>query len=315
MRGVAITSFGGPERLREMEVEEHPLTPDGVRIRVAAAGVNPVDVKIREGAQADSFPYFFPAVLGWDAAGVIEETGPAVVGFEVGDEVLAYCRKDFVGQGAYAERVAVPARQVAHCAGMPAEEAAGLPLAGLTAYQSLTEAMELAGGETVLIRGASGGVGSFAVQIAASLGARVVAVAGLESEDFVRGLGADEFIDYRSGAVAGDVTRAAGGTVDALLDLVGGEQLEAFAALVRDGGRIVSTLEPVGPHRWAERSIRSRFLYVRPDGDQLAELVGRRGRGELQVRLSQVLPLGEAGRAHELLEAGGVHGKLVLRAG
>jgi NADPH:quinone reductase-like Zn-dependent oxidoreductase len=316
MRAAVIDRFGGHGELHAREVDNPPLAPDGVLIRVAAAGVNPVDTKLREGAQADSFPYIFPAILGWDAAGVVEQVGPSIVDFTVGDEVIAYCRKDFVGQGAYAELVSVPATQVALRGRLTAEQGACLPLAGLTAYQALNEAIAIEQGETVLVRGASGGVGSFAVQIALAHGARVVAVAGADSEPYLRKLGVEDFVDYESGDVPDAVRRICPEGVDGLLDLVGGEQeLDALVAIVKERGRVVSTLERIGDGRWSQRALRERYVYVRPDGEQLARLVELHDAGKLAVCIAETFTLADAAKAHARLEGGGVQGKLVLRVG
>lgn len=298
------------------EVEAPPLAPDGVLIRVAAAGVNPIDTKLRQGAQGESFPYIFPVILGWDAAGAIEEVGPSVTTFAEGDEVIGYCRKDFVGQGAYAELVAVPVTQLALRGELSVEQGAGLPLAGLTAYQALHEAIQLREDETLLVRGASGGVGSFAVQIALAHGARVIAIAGAASGQYLRALGVQDFVDYEQGDVVEAVRGACPDGLDALLDLVGGEeQLDALAATVKEGGRVASTLEQIGDGRWAQRSLSERYVYVRPDGAQLTHLVELHAAGKLKVRVAETFPLQDAARAHDRLETGGVEGKLVLRVG
>jgi NADPH:quinone reductase-like Zn-dependent oxidoreductase len=315
MRAATIDRFGGPQELHIAEVEAPPLAPDGVLVRVAAAGVNPVDTKLRQGAQADSFPYIYPVILGWDAAGTIEQVGPSVTAFAEGDEVIAYCRKDFVGQGAYAELVTVPVTQVALRGELSVEQGAGLPLAGLTAYQALGEAIHPREGETLVVRGASGGVGSFAVQIALAHGARVIAIAGAGSEQYLRELGVQDFVDYEQEDVVEAIRGACPGGIDALLDLVGGEELDALVATVKDGGRVASTLEQIGDGRWARRSLSERYVYVRPDGAQLARLVELYAAGKLKIRIAGTFPLQDAARAHVRLEDGGVEGKLVLHVG
>jgi NADPH:quinone reductase-like Zn-dependent oxidoreductase len=315
MRAATIDRFGGPRELHIAEVEAPPLAPDGVLVRVAAAGVNPVDTKLRQGAQADSFPYIYPVILGWDAAGTIEQVGPSVTAFAEGDEVIAYCRKDFVGQGAYAELVTVPVTQVALRGELSVEQGAGLPLAGLTAYQALGEAIHPREGETLVVRGASGGVGSFAVQIALAHGARVIAIAGAGSEQYLRELGVQDFVDYEQEDVVEAIRGACPGGIDALLDLVGGEELDALVATVKDGGRVASTLEQIGDGRWARRSLSERYVYVRPDGAQLARLVELYAAGKLKIRIAGTFPLQDAARAHVRLEDGGVEGKLVLHVG
>jgi NADPH:quinone reductase-like Zn-dependent oxidoreductase len=292
MRAIAIDEFGGREKLRLADVPEPRLLPDGVRIAIEVAGVNPVDWKTREGRQVPRFPHVFPVVLGWDAAGVVEEVGAAVTRVSPGDEVFAYCRKHFIGEGTYCEQVVVPQEFVAaKPASLSWVEAGAVPLAALTAWQCLVDRLEIAEGETVLVHAAAGGVGHFAVQFAVALGARVVGTASAANEEFVRGLGA-EFLDYR--------TRRLPTNVDAALDPIGGETLELTK---RVADRVVSIVEPGAGHA---------YHYVRPDGVQLAEIGRMLDEGRLRVHVQQAFPLEEAVAAHELLETGHVRGKLVL---
>jgi NADPH:quinone reductase-like Zn-dependent oxidoreductase len=309
LRAIVIDRFGGPEELHEVELPEPPLGPDSVHIQVQSAGVNPVDTKIRQGAQAERFPFLWPVVLGWDVSGVVEAVGPAVSDFSPGDQVISYCRQDFVGRGAYAALMSVRSSQVARRGELDPIEAGGLPLAGLTAYQGLNDALAVGEGDTLAVRGASGGVGSFAVQIAKAQGARVVGIAGAEGEEFTRALGADEFLNYHR-EDAPERLREMG--VDALLDLAGGDQLDAYAAAVRDGGRVASVLVPVKPDRWADRSITARYVFVAPDAAQLAWLVELHRAGKLRIPVADTLPLAEAAEAHRRQEAGGLRGKLIL---
>ncbi len=178
MRAIGIHEFGGRDKLQLLELPEPKVPPDAVKIRVRAAGVNPVDWKLREGRLEGRFPHVFPVVPGWDAAGVVEEVGPDVVEFATGDEVFAYCRKHFVGEGTYAEYISVPATFVARKPERFSYEQAGAtPLAGLTAYQALFRRAGLVAGERVLVPAAAGGVGSFAVQLATDAGAEVIGIA------------------------------------------------------------------------------------------------------------------------------------------
>jgi len=292
VKAVVIDAFGGRDRLRLADVPEPPLLPDGVRISIRAAGVNPVDWKTREGRQLPRFPHVFPVILGWDAAGVVAEVGPAVTRFAPGDEVWAYCRKHFIGEGTYCEQVVVPQEFVAaKPASLSWEEAAAVPLAALTAWQCLVERLGLAAGETVLVHAAAGGVGHFAVQIAVARDARAIGTASAANEDFVRGLGA-EFLDYRTDALPEHV--------DAALDPLGGEMLERTK---RIAGRVVSIVQPGEGHL---------YQYVRPDGAELETLGRLVDEGRLRPHIQRVFPLEQVAAAHELLEAGHVRGKLVL---
>src|SRR5512144_1801134 len=190
MRLVVIVGYGGPEVLALGERPDPKLGPDSVLVRVAAASINPVDYKIVRGYLDPAFPTYLPLIPGWDVAGEVAAVGPAVTHVRVGQPVFAYARKDYIADGTWAELVAVPARGVA-----PAPEsvdvvaASCLPLAGLTAYQALTDKLAVGPGDTVLVHAASGGVGTFATQIAVALGARVVGTAGDRNADYVRGAG------------------------------------------------------------------------------------------------------------------------------
>ena len=195
MRAVAVTQWGGRERMELLDVEPPPVAPDGVLVRVRAAGLNPVDYKVREGKLAGAFPHHFPVILGWDVAGEVEAVGPAVTWFKPGDAVYGYNRRHDLGFGTYAELTTGPEGYFAH---MPRElsfeEAAALPLAALTAHQAI-ERSGLRGGETFFVPGGAGGVGHLAIQLAVERGARVISSAGPDNQDFLRELGAEP-IDY-----------------------------------------------------------------------------------------------------------------------
>ena len=295
MQAIVIDEFGGSDKLHLAERPEPKLLPDGVRIAIRAAGLNPVDWKTREGRQEPRFPHVFPVILGWDAAGVVEEVGAAARWFRPGDEVVAYCRKHFIGEGTYAQQVVVPDEFVARKpANVSFEEAAAVPLAALTAYQALVERLQVKPGETVLVHAAAGGVGHFAVQIARELGARPIGTASERNFDFLRGLGCEEVVDYREGALP---------PVDAALDTIGGDTLERTLEVA---GRTCSIVQPVtGADRF--------YHYVRPSGAELSLLVGWIEEGRLAPHVQEVFPLADAARAHDLLEEGHVRGKLVLR--
>jgi NADPH2:quinone reductase len=314
VRAIGIREFGGRDKLERLELPEPKIPPDAVKIRIRAAGVNPVDWKLREGRLEPAFPHVFPVVPGWDAAGVVEAVGPSVVEVAPGDEVFAYCRKHFIGEGTYAEYVTVPVTYVAHKpARLSFEEAGAVPLAGLTAYQALFFAAGLTAGETVLVYGASGGAGGFAVQIAVAAGAEVIAVARGEHEEYVLGLGAYEVIDYTKQDVVQAARELVPDGVDVVFDMLGGESLARAVDAVRDEGRIVSIAQPPTDERFRARGIHPSYVLVWPDGEQLEELGDLVESEQLVVHLHEVVPLAEAARAHELLENGHVRGKVVLR--
>ena len=314
MRAVGIREFGGRDKLEVLDVPEPKVPPDFVKIRVHAAGVNPVDWKIREGRVEPRFTHVFPVVLGWDAAGVVEEVGPGVSEFAPGDEVFAYCRKHFIGEGTYAEYVSV---QVGACARKPSsltfEQAAAVPLAALTAYQSLFFGAGLTAGETVLVYAAAGGVGGFAVQLALDAGAEVIGVASERNRDYVLGLGAYEVVDYTEVDVVDAVREFVPDGVDVVVDTVGGDSLTRAVDAVRDEGRIVSIIQPPADDAFRRRGITPSYVFVRPDGEQLEEIAEMAQNDRLVVELEEVVPLEDAARAHELSETGHVRGKLALR--
>ncbi|PGH42147.1 alcohol dehydrogenase [Micromonospora sp. WMMA1996] len=306
MKAIVIDAYGSADLLTPRELPTPPVGPDTVLVRVRAAGVNPVDWKVREGHLAGAFPSHFPLVPGWDAAGVVEAVGPAVAGFAVGDEVIGYVRRDDVQHGTYAELVPAPERCLADKpvrASWP--EAAGLPLAGLTAYQALQLARTGAG-DTVLVHGASGGVGHLAVQVARALGAdRVIGTASEANHDFVRSLGAEP-VAYGDG-LRDRVRAVAPDGVDVVLDLFGGDALDVSAELIARPARMISTADPEHVTRLC-----GTYLFVKPSAADLAVLAGLVDAGRLTVHVARTLPLAEAAEAHRLVEAGHVRGKVVL---
>ena len=310
---MAIHEFGGPEQIEEIDVPDPLVGPDSILIRVKTAGVNPVDAKIRQGASKERWPHFFPLILGWDAAGVVERAGPAIRHLGEGDEVYAYCRKDYVRDGTYAELVSVRAPSVARKPATASwEEAGATPLAALTAFQALHDALQVERGDTVLIHGGSGGVGSFAVQLARSAGAHVIATASDANHDFLRDLGAADAIDYNERDFADAVRESHPDGVDHVLDLVGGDTLDRSAAVLRPRGRAASVLVPQAPGALAENDIDFSYVFVRPDAGQLTAIAGLVDEGEVRVQVQEALPLADAARAHEQIESGHTRGKLVL---
>ena len=307
MRAVALNEYGGPEVLEVMDLPEPKVGPDVVLVRTRAAGVNPVDYKMREGGVDGRFPSHFPLIPGWDVAGTVEKAGPDVTEFRTGDEVIGYARRDHVQWGTYAELVPAPLRTLApKPASVGWAAAAGLPLAGLTAWQALTRGLELEDGDVVLVHAAAGGVGSFAVQLARVLGAaRVIGTASEATHDYVRELGAEpvtygDGLDERVRALAPD-------GVTAVLDLVGGDTLEASPSLLAPGGRLASVRDPE-----KVKELGGRYVFVRPHSGQLTELSRLVDAGQLRIHLHETFPMEQAADAHRLVEGGHVHGKVAL---
>ncbi|MGH3382432.1 MAG: NADP-dependent oxidoreductase [Actinoallomurus sp.] len=306
MKAIVMNQYGGPDVLKfTADAPEPKVGPDSVLVRAKAAGVNPVDWKIRQGKLDGLFPTDFPVIPGWDVAGVVERTGPAVSEFSPGDEVIGYVREDHVSRGTYAELVAAPVRTLGRKPSrLSWAEAAGLPLAGLTAYQALTKALAVTDDDTVLIHAAAGGVGSLAVQIAVARGARVIGTAGPRNHDHLRALGAEP-VAYGDGLLD-RVRRLAPGGVSAALDLVGGEALEVTPELLTASGRWASIIDPSVTERGG------RYVFVRPDPHDLSTLASLADDGRLTVPVARTFPLAEAAAAQRLSEEGHTRGKIVL---
>ncbi len=301
--------YGGPDVLKfATDVPEPKVGPDFVLVRAKASSVNPVDWKIREGNLDGLFQTDFPVIPGWDLAGVVERAGPGVSEFSPGDEVIGYVREDHVGRGTYAELVAAPVRTLGRKPkSLSWAEAASLPLAGLTAYQALTKALSLNEDDIVLIHAAAGGVGSFAVQIAASKGARVIGTASEQNHDYLRELGAEP-VTYGDG-LADRVRKLAPGGVTVALDLIGGDALEVTPGLLAPKGRWASVVDP------SVRDKGGRYVFVRPDPTDLAALAGLVDSGRLKVNVARTFPLEEAADAHRMSASGRTRGKIALEIG
>jgi NADPH:quinone reductase-like Zn-dependent oxidoreductase len=309
MRAAIYDQYGGAEVLEVRDVDDPPLGPDTVLVRARATSINPVDWKIREGYLRGAYPHHLPVIPGWDVAGVVEAVGPAVrTGLKPGDEVFAYVRRDDVAFGTAAELVPAPERTVAlKPTSVSFEEAAALPLAGMTAYQSLVEALEIKPGERVLIHAASGGVGHLAVQIAKALGAHVIGTAAAANLDYVRGLGADEALDHSAGPIS-EQLGSVGGPVDAVLDLIGGDALEDAPKQVKGGSRIVSIIDPD-----TVLELGGRYVFVRPDRDCLAALAQLVEDGHVKVHIAETFDLDQIAEAHRYAEGEHPPGKVVVR--
>ena len=306
MKAIRIHAYGGPEL---MQLEDAPMPPCGagdLLVRVVAAGVNPVDWKLRSGVMAAQIPKSFPITLGFDASGVVTAVGAEVFGFEAGDEVCFYV--DFARGGSYAEYVAVHASQAAkkpHTASFAT--AAALPMAGQAAWTALIETGQVERGMRVLIHGGAGAVGTFAVQLAKERGAHVTATASGDGLVLVKSLGADEVIDYRTQRFE-QVAR----DMDIVLDTLGGPTQEASWTTMRKGGILVATAMPPSPERATAANVRAAFVFTQPRGAVLAQLVERVDDGRLHIVIGQEFALADASQAHRLGEAGKARGKMIL---
>jgi NADPH:quinone reductase-like Zn-dependent oxidoreductase len=307
MKAVRFHEFGGPEALRYEDVDRpHPAATQ-VLIRVAATSFNPVDAAIRSGFLQQVFPVALPHTPGIDVAGTLAEIGEGVAGWSVGEAVVGFL--PMTEDGASAEFVLAPAELLTGApTSIPLFDAAALPSASLSAWQALFEQADLKAGQRVLVNGAGGGVGGYALQLAKQAGATVIATASPRSRDAVEALGADRIVDYTATAV----TEAISEPVEVVLNLVNVPEsdLASLTDLVSDGGVLVSTTSPVRDD--PGRDVRSVRLFVRSDAGQLATIVERVDSGELRVDVSERFPLSEIARVHELGEAGKFRGKVIL---
>jgi NADPH:quinone reductase-like Zn-dependent oxidoreductase len=289
---------GDPDVLALEELPPPEPAEGEVLIRVRAVAINPIEWKFRRGL----IPKELPAVLGTDISGAIEVS--RAPGLEVGEDVFG-----MAASGGYAELATSPAALVARKpAALSDEQAAALPVAGLTAWQALFDRGGLERGQTVLIAGAAGGVGHLAVQFAKHAGAHVIGTGSAGNREYVLGLGADQYLDYASADVA-----EVAGTADVVFDTVGGETTESLLVALREGGILV-TIAGAPPQEAAQaRGVRAELLIMSPSSEQLARIAELVAAGEVHVEIAEVLPLSEVSRAHELSETRHTRGKLILR--
>lgn len=312
MQATAVDEFGGRARLQDVPVPE-PVDGE-VLIRVRAAGVNPFDWKVADGALKDQMEHSFPLILGFDAAGTVERVGDGVDAFSEGEEVFGMLFKVPLGSGTYAEYVTAPAAILAKKpSSVGFGEAAALPMPGLTAM-NLVEATDPKEGETVLVVGATGGVGSFVVQMAARRGARVIATARPENETYARSLGAEEAVDHTMGDPVGAVRAAHPEGADVVIS--GAEALGPLASrLLGEGGRLATTQYAADVEGLAARGVKATNVATAPDAEKLQEIARLVDAGGLAVVLEKAVPLEEAAEALEESRAGHVRGRMVLTVG
>src|SRR5690348_17089723 len=308
MKAVRYHSYGDSGVLVYEDADRPGAGPGQVVVKVAGAAFNPVDVAIRAGFMQQVFPLAFPHIPNFDVAGVVAEAGEGVSGWSAGDTVVAFL--PMTAPGAAAEYVAAPADLLAAAPRtVELADAAALPSAGLTAWQSLFEHAGLKEGQRVLINGAGGAVGGYAVQLAKQAGAIVIATASARSADRVRSYGADQIIGYTATPLPQAV---AGQRFDAVLNLVrtNAEQTAGLADLAADGGAFVSTT--AGPEN-PGRGVRTVRVYVRSDAGQLAGLVDRVDAGDLKIDVAERRPLADLPAVHDQAAAGQLSGKTILK--
>jgi NADPH2:quinone reductase len=316
MKAMVLPRFGGPDLFELREVERPSAGPGELLVRVIASGTNPVDAKLRrQGSWAKLSP---PLILGYDVAGVVEELGPGVTEFAVGDEVW-YTPEVFGNpRGSYAEYNVVAASIVSRKpAGLSFVEAAAVPLAGGTAWEAVVRRLQIRPGETILIHGGAGGVGSFAVQFAKAAGAQVVATASAGHLDLLRDLGADLAVDYRSADVVEAVMTATAGTgADAAFDIEGEDRVARCLPALRALGRIACILPPEGDLSLIYRkNLALHGVFLTRERRRLDEMRPLFERRQVRVIIDAILPLEEVAKAHQRLDSGHGRGKVVLQVG
>jgi len=307
MKAIRIHSHGGSEVLQYEDAPRPKPQAGEVLIRVHAAGVNPIDWKVREGHMKDFWPHKFPLILGWDLSGVVEELGKGVSRFKIGDEV--YSLPDPTGDGAYADYIVVRESESSlKPKSLHHIRAAAVPLAALSAWQALFDTAQLQPGQRVLIHAGSGGVGHLAVQLAKWKGAYAFATASTRNQDLLRELGVDEPIDYTQQRFE-NVAR----NIDVVLDTIGNDTQECSWSVLKKGGVLVSLVQPPSEEKAKEFGVRAAIIGAQPNGAQLAEIAKIIDSGKLAPVIDRILPLCEARRAHELSQSSHTHGKIALR--
>lgn len=305
MQAIRIHNYGGADVLMLEETPTPTPKANEVLVKVQAASVNPVDWKIREGHMKDMIPIQFPATLGSDFAGVIEAVGPDVTNWQVGQSVFGSPAQ---GSGAYAQYAAAASQTIAEKPNnVDFAQAASLPVAALTAWQGLFDHGHLEAGQSVLIHGAAGGVGMFAVQFAKWKGATVYATAGADDLDWARELGADTVIDYKNARFEDSAK-----DVDLVLDLIGGETQTRSFAVIKPGGALIATAQPPAPAAGKDKHIRAEMMNMKPTTAALQQVIDLLSEGKIRTFIGATFPLAEVKQAHELSQNGHVRGKIIL---
>ncbi|SER81223.1 NADP-dependent oxidoreductase [Salipaludibacillus aurantiacus] len=309
MKAIMIDNYGSRQELKEKEIDTPSINESQVLVELYATSINPIDWKVREGYLKEMLPFDFPIILGWDAAGVVTETGSRVTNFKVGDRVFS--RPDTTREGTYAEYAAVDSHLLAHMPEeMSFEEAAAIPLAGLTAWQCLTEFKSIKEGGHVLIHAGAGGVGNFAIQIAKNMGAYVTTTASGKNADFLYSLGADNVIDYKNEDFSETLSN-----VDFVLDAVGGEVQSKSYRVLKQDGTLVSIVEPPSEEEAGTHNVHAHFHWLEPDGGQLQKLADLYEQEKVKPVVGTTFDFNEKSlqEAHALSESTHARGKIVIQ--
>ena len=306
MKAVRIHEYGNENVLIYEDAPVPEIQDDEVLIKVHATSVNPVDWKTREGYIKEMIPHKFPMILGWDVSGVIENVGSKVTNFRKGDSV--YSHPDINRNGTYAEYIAIKSDEVAlKPKSIDHNHAASITLVGLTAWQALFGIANLAQGQRVLIHAAAGGVGSFAVQLAKTIGAYVIGTASAHNHEYLHQLGVDEVVDYTSVKFENQVK-----DLDVVLDTIGGDTLERSWKVLKSGGHLVSIAGTPSEEKAKVNNVKGTYVFVQPNAEQLEKIAVLVDQGKIQTHLEKVFPLQQIKDAHLLSKKGRVKGKIIL---
>ena len=312
MNAAYIEEYGDLTNIKSGELAKPEAGEGEVLVRIKAAGVNPVDAAVAKGMLKDAIPGEFPLIPGWDVAGVVEETGHAARRFEVGDEVYAYARRPTIQYGTFAEYIAIPEAYLAERpSNISMEEAGGIPLVGLTAYQSIFDFGELEKDQTLLILGASGGVGTLAIQLAKSVGANVIGVASEANHEYMKELGADITISYEDNHVGEAVQKVQPEGVDLIFHCSRGNSFAEVmeTGVLKDGGKIASI---TNSNPDISDDIEFKYVFVEPNSEQLEHIAALADNGKITVPVSNTYSLEEAGQALQEIEKLHTRGKLII---
>ncbi|SEH47384.1 NADPH:quinone reductase [Halobacillus karajensis] len=309
MKAVVIEQYGDKHQLKEKELDQPVPDENQVVVELHATSINPIDWKLREGYLKEMLDFDFPIILGWDAAGVIKEVGTAVEKFKVGDRVFA--RPETTRFGTYAEYTTVDEHLLAYLPeNVSFEEAAAVPLAGLTAWQCLVDFAEIQEGDRVLVHAGSGGVGHYAIQIAKQKGAYVATTASGKNKEWVENLGVDRFINYKEE----DFTEVLS-DYDIVLDTLGGEIQEKSFKVLKEGGRLPSIVQPPEESLTEKYGVKADFIWLEPSGGKLSKLATMMQEGDLVSVVGHRFDLTEEGlkEAHALSESHHAKGKIIIK--
>lgn len=314
MKAALIHSFEGIEKIKIEEISIPYPQPNEVQVSVKYAGVNPVDWKIAEGVLKTRMDYHFPIILGWDVSGVISKVGENVSHLKEGTPVFAYCRKEILRDGAYAEYICLDAKNVVEKSEkLSFAEAAVIPLSALTAWQSLYDSANLKSKEIILIHAGAGGVGGYAIQLAKLAGAHVVTTCSQSNEEYVKQLGADEVIDYTQENFVDTLKHTHPKGVDVVFDTVGGDTLKMSYLVAKPGGRLITIAGVIDQVLISEKGLTAEFVFVHPNGKQLKKIAELIDSGKFVPPRVEEVPFEEYESALRKSRDGHTQGKLALK--